>query len=166
MLLVWLLLLVIVVAYLFLAHQYSYYFVKKKILRKQKWDLNICCGKTDGGGVNVDIVKHANVPNLHIVKSIYKLPFKDKEFEHVLCSHTIEHVENPDAFYKELQRVGKNVVIVIPPLYDLWAIPNFFQHRWIFCSFKKVHINKLPKKIRLPFAKTLQTIFRQRITAP
>ena len=38
--------------------------------RRETWDLNICCGKTDGGGVNVDIVKHAEVVNLIVVTGL------------------------------------------------------------------------------------------------
>ena len=77
--------------------------------RRETWDLNICCGKTDGGGVNVDIVKHAEVENLIVVDDIYHLPFSTNQFEHCLCSHTIEHVEDPKAFFEELSRVSKDV---------------------------------------------------------
>jgi len=51
----------------------SYSLFKKRILERRKWDLNICCGFTDGGGINADIVSHAKVPRMTIV-DIYKLP--------------------------------------------------------------------------------------------
>ncbi|MCB9359424.1 class I SAM-dependent methyltransferase [Candidatus Woesearchaeota archaeon] len=118
--------------------------------------MNICCGKTDGGGVNVDILKHKRIKNFKLVKDIYRLPFKNKQFDSVLCSHTIEHVDNPEKFYRELKRVGREIIIVIPPLYDLGAVLNVFEHKWIFLSLKKKH-SKLPKYIRLPFARFIQT---------
>ena len=31
-----------------------------------------------------------------------KLPFKDKEFDYVICNQVLEHVEHPEAFVKEL----------------------------------------------------------------
>ena len=128
-----------IILYSAISHIISYHYLKNKILKSQKWDMNICCGKTDGGGLNVDIYKHKDVPNFKLVKDIYKLPFRDNEFKTVLCSHTIEHVDNPEAFFDELQRVAEEVTIVIPPLYDISAVLNIFEHNWIFLSFKKKH---------------------------
>lgn len=132
--------------------------------RREKWDLNICCGKTDGGGVNVDIVKHADVPNLVVVDDIYNLPFNTNQFDNVLCSHTIEHVEDPAAFFAELDRISKEVTLVVPPLWDLSAVLNVFEHRWIFLTFRKEH-HKLPNHIELPFAKAYQERKGQKIRA-
>ncbi|MEM0898049.1 MAG: methyltransferase domain-containing protein [Verrucomicrobiota bacterium] len=132
--------------------------------RRKTWDLNICCGRTDGGGVNADIVKHADVPNYVHVDDIYELPFRTGQFEHVLCSHTLEHVEDPEAFFQELSRVAKEVTIVLPPLWDLSAVLNVFEHKWIFLSFRKEH-HTLPRHIKLPFAWPLQKKLGQRIKA-
>ena len=132
--------------------------------RREKWDLNICCGKTDGGGVNVDIVKHAEVPNLVVVDDIYNLPFTNDQFDNVLCSHTIEHVDDPEAFFAELDRVAKEVTLVIPPLWDLSAVLNIFEHRWIFLTLRKEH-HKLPNYIKLPLAKAYQEKKGQKIRA-
>ena len=142
----------------------SYRVLKGRILRKQIWDLNICCGKTDGGGVNADIVAHADVPRLVLIDSIYELPFEDNTFKTVLCSHTMEHIEDPDAFFRELNRVGDQVTIVLPPLWDLAGILNVFEHRWIFLSFRKEH-HRLPARVRLPFFRTVQRLLGQRIHA-
>lgn len=132
--------------------------------RRKKWDLNICCGKTDGGGVNVDIVNHADVPNLIVVDDIYHLPFSTGEFDYTLCSHTIEHVEDPTAFFAELERVSGQVTLVVPPLWDLSAVLNIFEHRWMFLTFRKEH-HKLPAHIALPFSKKVQARIGQRIRA-
>jgi len=35
------------------------------------------------------------------------MPFKDKEFDFVFCSHIMEHVEDLEGFLSEIQRVGK-----------------------------------------------------------
>lgn len=142
----------------------SYRILKKRILRKRKWDLNICCGKTDGGGVNADITRHADIPRFVWIKSVDRLPFKDGAFENVLCSHTMEHVADPDAFYKELRRVGNRVTLVLPPLWDLAGVLNILEHRWIFLSFRKEH-HRLPPRIRLPLARTVQRLLGQRIHA-
>ena len=132
--------------------------------RRKKWDLNICCGRTDGGGVNVDIVNHANVPNLVVVDDVYNLPFEDGEFEATLCSHTIEHVENPAAFHEELRRVSGQVTLVLPPLWDLCAVLNIFEHRHLFLTLRKEH-HDLPRYIELPGAEFFQERVGQKIRA-
>lgn len=153
-----------VFAVLELCHILSYFVIKRRILRRQPWGLNICSGKTDGGGVNADIVKHIEVDNFVSVDDIYHLPFEDKSFETVLCSHTIEHVDDPKAFFNELKRVGERVTLVIPPLWDPLAVLNFVEHKWIFLSFKKEHTS-LPRYIPLPFSKQFQERFGQQINA-
>jgi len=153
-----------IVVYVWIANFYSYTVLKTKIFRSREWDLNICCGKSDGGGVNADIFMHLEVPNFVHIDDIYNLPFEDNQFESVICSHTMEHVESPDLFYKELSRVGKDITIVIPPVYDLAAMLNFLEHKWIFLSFNKKQ-NKLPAYIKLPFSRTIQKIFGQRLHA-
>lgn len=154
----------IILLYVLLANYVSYSLGKTLILNSQKWDLNICCGKTDGGGLNVDIVKHKELPRFKQVDNIYDLPFEDGEFVTVLCSHTIEHVDDPRRFYAELQRVGKNVTLVVPPLYDLAAVFNILEHKWIFLTLKKRH-HKLPRFIKLPFADVFHRRFGQRNNA-
>ncbi len=141
--------------YGFLAHYQSYYLEKSRIINGRKWDLNICCGKTDGGGINADIIRHADLPGFRLVENIYQLPFHDKEFETVLCSHTLEHVDDPQKFFSELKRVGKEVTIVVPPLYDIFAVFNILEHKYIFLTFKKAH-HRLPEFVKLPLAETLQ----------
>jgi len=132
--------------------------------RREKWDVNICCGKTDGGGVNVDIVNHADVPNLIVVDDIYQLPFSTNQFEHLLCSHTIEHVEDPVAFYEELGRIARHVTLVVPPLWDPSAVCNVFEHRWLFLTLRKEH-HSLPPFVVLPFAQFFQERLGQKIRA-
>ena len=43
-----------------------------------------------------------------------KLPFKDKEFDFVIASHVIEHVEDFQFFIKELERITKKGYIELP----------------------------------------------------
>ena len=136
--------------YLIAANIISYIFLKNYYFKKQKWDLNICCGNTDGGGINADIVKR-NVPNFILIKDIYKLPFKGKEFKNTICSHTMEHVDDPDRFYKELKRVSKNIVFLVPPIWDLASLGTFREHKWQFLTLRTKHVNNLPFKFKLPW---------------
>jgi hypothetical protein len=158
----------IFIVYLFGAHILSYGIIKNKVLKSRNWDLNVCCGKTDGGPtcINVDIKKHADIPRLHLVteEEIYNLPWKDDAFEWVLSSHTLEHVKDPEAFHKELMRVGKNVVYCLPPIWDFMPAflpPQCSLHRWICLSWRKVHINKMPPLARHPLNVVWEWFFPQ-----
>lgn len=142
----------------------SYRVLKARIIGRQKWDLNVCCGKTDGGGINADIFRHAGVPKFVLIEAVDRLPFKARTFDSVLCSHTMEHVENPDAFFAELQRVGRRITLILPPLWDASAVLNVLEHRWIFLTLRKEH-NRLPPRVRLPLARTVQRLLGQRLHA-
>jgi len=142
----------------------SYHILKDKIIARQEWDLNICCGKTDGGGINADIFPHIDIPNFLQIDDVYNLPFQDESFESVLCSHTIEHVDDPRRFYNELKRVGRDVTLIVPPLWDIASALNIFKHRHVFLTCRKVH-KELPVYVRLPFAGIIQRLFGRRIHA-
>jgi len=142
----------------------SYRVLKVRTLRRQKWDLNICSGFTDGGGVNADIHRYGDPPNFILVEDIHRLPFPDKAFATVLCSHTMEHVDDPVRFFAELLRVGKEVTLVTPPLWDYLAHVNLLEHRWIFLSLRKVH-HTLPPFIPIPFARAVQKRLGQKLHA-
>ena len=155
---------VTVTAIVVFLHWYSYRCLKHSIVRRQSWDLNICCGKIDGGGVNADIVRHNDIPNFVLLESIYHLPFPDGVFQTVLCSHTAEHLEYPQRFDRELRRVARDVTYILPPIWDLAAALNIWEHKWLMLSVRKVH-RKLPPRLPLPFARKLQARIGQRISA-
>lgn len=46
--------------------------------------------------------------------NIESLPYQNKEFDFVYCSHVLEHVENPGRACKELMRVGRKGYIETP----------------------------------------------------
>ena len=60
-----------------------------------------------------------------------KLPFKDKEFDFVVASHVMEHVEDIDFFIKELERISKKGYIELPTmLEDNLVFENKKDHLW------------------------------------
>lgn len=48
-------------------------------------------------------------------QSIERLSFEDREFDTVVCTHTLEHVENLQQSIKELRRVTKKRLIIVVP---------------------------------------------------
>jgi ubiquinone/menaquinone biosynthesis C-methylase UbiE len=60
-----------------------------------------------------------------------KLPFIDKEFDFVVASHVMEHVEDIEFFIKELERVSKKGYIELPTkLEDNLVFENKKDHLW------------------------------------
>lgn len=57
------------------------------------------------------------------------LPFRDQAFDYVICSHTLEHVDDPAAVIAELARVGRAGYIEVPDAKSA-KIVDFPSHRW------------------------------------
>lgn len=58
------------------------------------------------------------------------LPFKDKEFDYVICCHVLEHAEDPHQFLQEQFRVAKRGYIETPSLLgEVLAARE--SHKWI-----------------------------------
>ena len=67
------------------------------------------------------------------------LPFKDKEFDFVVASHVIEHVEDFEFFIRELERISSKGYIELPSrLGDNLVFENVNDHIWWF-SFDDVN---------------------------
>lgn len=74
------------------------------------------------------------------------LPFADKSFDYVICSHILEHVENPELFIKELMRVGQRGYIETPSEIAEYLYGWHF-HKWVFNLIDgKLIIKKNPQK--------------------
>ena len=59
------------------------------------------------------------------------LPFKNKEFDFVIASHVVEHVDDVDFFIKELERVSTKGYIELPTiLEDNLVFENKNDHLW------------------------------------
>lgn len=56
-----------------------------------------------------------------------EFPFKDHEFDYVICSHVLEHVQDVQFFTSELQRVAKKGYLEFPTVYYDF-IYNFPEH--------------------------------------
>ena len=62
-----------------------------------------------------------------------KLPFEDNEFDFIISSHVIEHVNDFEFFIKELERVAPKGYIELPTrLGDNLVFENVKDHVWWF----------------------------------
>ena len=97
------------------------------------------------------------------------LPFKNKEFDFVISSHVIEHVEDFEFFVKELERISSKGYIELPSrLGDNLVFENENDHIWWFCFDDVSNTIVASKKNQLidPFitvsmAKLFEEVFRE-----
>jgi ubiquinone/menaquinone biosynthesis C-methylase UbiE len=68
--------------------------------------LDVGCGNSPKGDVNVDLFFHVRCENF-VIGEVHHLPFKTSVFENVYSKHCLEHLESPLQFFKEAKRVLK-----------------------------------------------------------
>lgn len=59
-----------------------------------------------------------------------ELPFKDKEFDYVICNQVLEHVDDPVRFIQEQCRVAKRGYMETPSLLGEFLFPKK-SHKWV-----------------------------------
>ena len=85
------------------------------------------------------------------------LPFKDKEFDFVIASHVLEHVEDFKFFINELERVSDKGYIELPTkLEDNLVFENKKDHLW-HMDFNDVD-SKLKISKKLQFVEPVLTV--------
>ena len=113
-------------------------FVNNTVSKNANWKIaDIGCGYSANKNASViaDIQDLSNFyKNKNFIKiSGKKLPFKDKEFDFVIASHVIEHVEDFEFFVKELERISPRGYIELPTrLGDNLVFENRNDHIWWF----------------------------------
>ena len=96
-------------------------------------------------------------------------PFKDKDFDFVISSHVIEHVEDFQFFIKELERISSKGYIELPTrLGDNLVFENLEDHIWwfIYDDINNVIIASKKNQLIEPFisvslARLFNEIFRE-----
>ena len=149
-------------------------YIDNQIKQNQNWNiLDIGCGYTAHENASV-ICDIQNLSDFYKSKKFVqleskKLPFKDKEFDFVISSHVIEHVEDVSFFIKELERVSSKGYIELPTsLEDNLVFENKNDHIW-HTEFDDINFKLLIKKrvqyieplITVSTAKKLSKYFRQ-----
>ena len=104
----------------------------------------------DGAEEALDIARR-NVSGVRFeTANLYELPYRDQEFEVVICSEVLEHLTDPKVALKEVHRVGKKVLITVPHepwfrLGNLMALHNVSRlgdpvdhiNHWTYNGFKR-----------------------------
>ena len=149
-------------------------FVDDILKDKKEWKiLDIGCGYRANKYATV-IADIKDFSNFYKDKKFIKikeknLPFSDKEFDFVIASHVIEHVEDFEFFVKELERISTKGYIELPSrLADNLIFENKNDHIWWFTynDINNVLIASKRNQILEPFitvsiAKLFEKIFRE-----
>ena len=112
--------------------------VNRILSKNSDWKiLDIGCGFTANKNATI-IADTKDFSDFYKDKKFIKineknLPFKDNEFDFVIASHVIEHVEDFEFFIKELERISKKGYIELPTrLGDNLVFENLNDHVWWF----------------------------------
>ena len=148
--------------------------INKKLEENPNWKiLDLGCGYTANKNATV-VADVQDLSNFYKDKKFIKidekkLPFKDKEFDFVITSHVIEHVDDLDFFIKEIERISNQGYIELPSkLGDNLVFENLTDHIWWFDydDEKQVLLAEKKKQFIEPFitvsiAKKLEQLFRK-----
>jgi len=111
-------------------------FIEQKLSLNQNWKiLDIGCGYGANKYANVicdvqDLSEYYKGKNF-VKLNEKKLPFLDKEFDFVIASHVLEHVDDIKFFISELERISSNGYIEVPTiLEDNLVFENKTDHLW------------------------------------
>lgn len=101
-----------------------------------------------------------------------KLPFKNKEFDLVLCTHVLEDLPNPFPVMDEMVRIAKRGLIVTPSMgfdmlftpidYTNWLtgarrVPGEAHHKWFFVK-EGEKLKVMPKNYPILYTKEFQVV--------
>ena len=84
-----------------------------------------------------------------VIADAQNLPFKDKSFDFIIAAHILGHLEMPDKFILEIQRVGKRGYIETPSPFGetlfshgfhLWYV--YIKEETLIISKKELLVNK------------------------
>ena len=149
-------------------------FVHNTLKENTNWKVvDIGCGYSANKNASV-IADIQDLSNFYKGKNFVKisekkLPFKDKEFDFVIASHVIEHVEDFEFFVKELERISTKGYIELPTrLADNLVFENKNDHIWWF-SYNDVTNQVIASKrnqlmdpfITVSMGKLFEKIFRE-----
>lgn len=99
-------------------------------------------GSADEQRGGLKLRKKAAGKVLHDVNlNAFPYPFGDKEFDFLICSHVLEHLEDPVRASREFSRIAKAGYLEVPcGCVDLFIRNNDIIHTWL-CSYD--HLRKI-----------------------
>jgi SAM-dependent methyltransferase len=114
----------------------------------------------------VELIRQREIPRLVECTRFdgYRIPYADRQFDLVILSHVIEHVENPRLLLYEASRLGNRVLVEVPTEDNLaaeWTMGQNYRPDGVG------HINFFsPRTIRLLLQTCELTVLKERVYTP
>ena len=111
-------------------------YIENLLSQKKDWKvLDIGCGYSANNHAtticDVQDLSHFYKDKNFVILKNKDLPFNDNQFDFVISSHVMEHVEDLKYFIKEIERVSKRGYIELPTkLEDNLVFENKKEHLW------------------------------------
>jgi len=135
----------------------------KPPMNPRKFTLEIGCGSTGQGDVNLDLyfgktdhhsgnIQPRNIPNF-VNGDAQQLPFRDNVFKVTRCCHVLEHMEKPLRALKEMKRVSRELSLIYVPsplVYDRTTTHIFSWSEWTLSNLLK-RVFKTAKVVLTPY---------------
>lgn len=90
-------------------------------------------------GEQLVYLDNVRLPHINIVHDLnkYPYPFKNNEFDVIICSHILEHVADLDKTLKELKRISRNgaIIKIAGPHFSCGVSYRDPTHRRLFSYF-------------------------------
>lgn len=84
-----------------------------------------------------------------VICDAHHLPFRNKAFDKVNCSHVLEHLENPLLGFQELKRVAYSGHIETPGMLYEEILFGFPFHNWTFLKKKNKLYYRRPHRLKI-----------------
>ncbi|MBI2654841.1 class I SAM-dependent methyltransferase [Candidatus Woesearchaeota archaeon] len=131
----------------------------RSVFDKMKKKLNLGCGNDyKEGWVNLEnkgeyIDRKYKADKFHDLNK-YPYPFKSNEFDLILASHLVEHLEDPLRFFKECRRIlsaNGELTVVVPHYTNPMAYTPLHKTYWSYKSMRHAANGLRLKEVKLKF---------------
>lgn len=78
------------------------------------------------------IVETLHVPFRFVQGDVQCLPFADKSFDFVIARDVLEHIDDVEAGFREVSRVGRAGFVDVPRMTSEWLFPQGWIHKNVF----------------------------------
>lgn len=85
----------------------------------------------DIGRTELDVAQQLNPDCAVVIGDIRALPFADNQFDLVVCTEVLEHLEHPQAAIVELRRVSAYSLLLSVPHEPYFRLGNFFSGHYL-----------------------------------